>query len=277
MAGSPWWAGPMLAFDTETTGINPETDRIVSATTIRISPGRPTVAFRRLIAVDVDIPQAAIDVHGITTEHARAHGQPEAHVVDQVAQDLTEALTAGVPVVAFNAAYDLTILDRALRRLGTPAVEQRIGRRVAPVIDAMVLDKHVSHRRGKRQLHDVAAFWRVPHEHAHDDMSDALAAARVAWRIGRIADADETAWQQAGFTRREQEALRMLAGLDLRSLHLSQIAWRAQQCDSLRAYFDRQNITHDGVPGAWPIHPYPTATTTGEAPANRHGQEALVP
>jgi hypothetical protein len=86
---------------------------------------------------------------------------------------------SGCPVVGFNLCYDLTLLDRELRRHGRPPLEPGY------VIDAFVLDKHVSYRRGPRKLVDQCQHYGVRIDGAHDAAADALAAARVAWRIAQ--------------------------------------------------------------------------------------------
>jgi DNA polymerase-3 subunit epsilon len=32
------------------------------------------------------------------------------------------------------------------------------------------------------------------------------------------------------------------------------VTWRREQADSLRAYFDKNGIEHDGVDPGWPVH-----------------------
>ena len=77
----PWHRGPLASYDCETTGTVVGTDRIVSAALIHPN-GNVT---RWLSDVDgVEIPEAATAVHGITTEHARAHGRPAKEVVEEI-------------------------------------------------------------------------------------------------------------------------------------------------------------------------------------------------
>jgi len=259
-----WHTGPMVAADTETTGIAVETDRVVTAALIRIDG--PTVEpLSWLINPGVDIPEAATAVHGITTERARADGKPPADCRDQVAGELALALTRGVPIVGMNVPYDLTLLDLDCRRHGVPTVEDRLdGRPLAPVIDVMVLDKAVDrYRRGGRKLTDLCAHYRVRIDGAHDSSHDALAAARVAWAIA---------------TRYPQ-----IAAMDLADLHAAQVSWAAEQADSFRRYLMQKreqlrvqagrttdsaardlaeqdmatiDARIDSVDGAWPIRPY---------------------
>ena len=69
-----------------------------------------------LIDPGVEIPAEATAVHGITTEHARAHGTPAPDAIAQIRQALVDELYAGHPLVIFNAPFDTTMVDRECRR-----------------------------------------------------------------------------------------------------------------------------------------------------------------
>jgi len=217
---SAWHLGPMCAFDTETTGLDVEKDRIVTITAAAIVPGADSEIESHLIAVDMDIPDEATKVHGITTEHSRAHGVPVAVALEAVAEVLADAMDADVPVVGMNLSYDFTILDRELRRNGLATLEERIGRPIGPAVDVFVIDKAVDrYRRGGRKLTDLRQTYNVRHDGAHDATEDALAAARVAWRIAQRYPA--------------------IAAMDLTELHDNQVKWAAEQSLSFQQYLYR--------------------------------------
>ena len=102
-------AGKMFAFDLETTGTNPHECRIVTSALVRIDGGAPQ-AKELLADPGVEIPEAAAAVHGITTEHARAHGRPHDEVLAETIAEIRRAWRDGLTLVAYNAAYDLTVL-----------------------------------------------------------------------------------------------------------------------------------------------------------------------
>ncbi|OKL54395.1 DNA polymerase III subunit epsilon [Bowdeniella nasicola] len=150
--------GPLLGFDTETTGINAATDRIVTAALVYDDGrgNRDTITY--LIDPGVEIPQAASNVHGITTEIARLHGKPPAPVLAEISARLADSLRAGIPIVAFNAAYDLSILDAELARHELPRLTDTVP--LTPVLDPLVIDRAVDrYRRGKRRLGDICAAY----------------------------------------------------------------------------------------------------------------------
>ncbi|MDO5721513.1 MAG: exonuclease domain-containing protein [Actinomycetaceae bacterium] len=180
-----WSEQPLVGFDTETTGVDPQSSRLVTAAIIVREDG----ADRKrtwLANPGVEIPVAASQVHGVTTEYARAHGADPKQVLEEVASLLTAHLLAGHPVVAFNAKYDLELMEAELTRHGLPTLTQRLGR-LLPVIDPLVLDRALDRwRKGKRTLSDVAALYgvRVPGE-AHNADVDVLLALGVAQEIAR--------------------------------------------------------------------------------------------
>ena len=181
-----WGDGPFCAFDLETTSVDPETTRIVTASVVTIVGATPRV---RSWLTDVDgeeIPAEATAVHGITTERARAHGTPAARAVKEIRDALASAMYDGIPLVIFNAPFDLTGLDRECRRhdiepLGAARVPLR-------VIDPLVLDRAVDkYRKGSRKLVDIARHYGITltEDEAHTSDGDCLATARVAWCLAK--------------------------------------------------------------------------------------------
>lgn len=219
-----WVDGPVVGFDTETTGVDVTQDRIVTAALVHRA-GSTTSVTSWLIDPGVEIPEGAAAVHGITTEHARRHGKAPRPALDTMARLLTEALLRGEPVVAFNAAFDLSLLDAELRRHGLPTLPERLGRAVRVVLDPLVLDRSLDrYRRGKRRLGDLCVHYRVPERaDLHTADVDVLATLDVlgalAERFPSLAEAtlDQIHDHQIGAHRRWAEgfnAWRASKGLD---------------------------------------------------------------
>lgn len=165
----------MFAFDLETTGTDPHECRIVTSALVRIDGGK--VDARELLAdPGVEIPEAAARVHGITTEKARAEGRPHADVLAETIEAIRQAWADGLTLVAFNAAYDLTVL-----RAQEPTF----------TVDGLVFDPYVidrdrdRYRKGRRTLENACAHYGVRLDNAHEATSDALAAARLAWVMSK--------------------------------------------------------------------------------------------
>ncbi len=231
-----WHLRRLAAFDIETTGVDPTSDRIVTAAVTLAGGGLPTESHAWLVDPGVEIPAGATAVHGVTTARARAEGRPPADALEEITMLLADQLRHGVPVIAFNARFDLTCLHREAERHGVRPLLDRVG---GPggllVVDPYVLDKqHDRYRRGRRTLGAVCAHYRVRLDDAHAAGADALAAARVAWRLA-------TTFAEIGSS-------------DLPTLHQRQVLWAAEQAASLEQYF-RENGRPEVVEAAWPIVP----------------------
>ncbi len=233
-----WHLGRMCGFDLETTGVDVETDRIVTASMVQCGGDLPVQPATWLADPGVEIPEAAAKVHGITTEKARAEGQPVVEVVEQVTAGLAQVARDGIPIVAMNAAFDLTMLDREARRHGVQPLTDIVGESLR-VVDPRVLDKRVDpYRRGGRKLEDLCRTYGVRLDGAHSADADAIAACRVAWRIAQQ-------YPEVG-------------GALLDELHDLQAGWARAQAESLAAYFRRtagKESWADGVRTEWPLIP----------------------
>ncbi|WP_328436981.1 3'-5' exonuclease [Streptomyces sp. NBC_00444] len=240
-----WFHGRLCGFDLETTGVDLENDRIVTACAVQCGGKQDTQSINWMADPGIEIPEGAAKVHGITTERARAEGRPAAEVVEQVIASLAESVSAGLPVIAMNASFDLTILDREARRHGVQPLTDIVGDNLY-VVDPRVLDKQMDQRRkGQRTLSALCQHYKVRLDGAHSSDADAIAACRVAWRLA-------TRFERIGV-------------MTLPELHQAQIKWAESQARSLAGYFRRtpgKESWADGVRTEWPLVPAPRA---GEA------------
>ncbi|MDN3240669.1 exonuclease domain-containing protein [Glycomyces tritici] len=224
-----WFEGPLLGFDTETTGVATDRDRIVQAALV--SGPHPGVETPRTWLIDpgVPIPPGATRVHGITDERVQADGRAPAEALAEIAAALRGAVDAGVPVVAFRAGFDCTLLSYELERHG---IEQPDWARMA-IVDPSVLDKRVDrYRKGKRTLGVTAAHYGVPLAEAHSAAGDAAATVALARAIGAM-------YPEVG-------------GITAQELHASQVRWFAEDAASLEAYFRRKG-REEAVDRRWPL------------------------
>lgn len=229
-AAAPWFS-KLVVFDLETTGVDVEQDRIVTAHVGLLNEsGEAQATWDWLVNPGVEIPAGAQAVHGISTEKARALGQSAAEAVAEILAVLFETTSDGTPLVAYNASYDLTLLDRESRRYGLEGfVPER-------VIDPLVLDKAVDrYRRGKRTLSVTCEFYGVSLESAHEASSDAIAAGRLARALA--------------------ESFPELAELSPADLHERQIQWSREQAESFQSWKRANGDPAFTTSGEWPIRP----------------------
>ncbi len=228
-----WTAGPVVGLDTETTGVDVDTDRIVTAAVVRREPGATSVTTW-LLDPGVAIPDVATAIHGVTTARARTVGRPAAAALDEIAAELVDALAHGEPVVAYNASFDLTLLDVELRRHGLATLAERLGRPVRAVIDPLVLDRHLdASREGARRLGDLCDHYGVPTADLHRADADVLATLDVLDALAR--------------------AFPEIGALPLDELHELQVSAHERWVDHVAAARAGRGAEGPGPEPAWPV------------------------
>lgn len=156
-----WWEGRIVGYDTETTGTDVHTDRIVTASIVFTAPGQRPRSIEWILDPGIEIPDEAAQVHGwtndrvlqrvgepgmavrvTTDDHGRTHDMPmhADGALFELAGHLAGAIHRGEPLVIANAAYDATITDTELLRHGIDPIHVRpTGWR--GVVDPIVLEK----------------------------------------------------------------------------------------------------------------------------------------
>jgi DNA polymerase-3 subunit epsilon len=229
-----WHRQLLIGFDLETTGTDPREARIVTGAVIEVRDGERIGHREWLADPGVEIPEEAVAVHGITNARAVAEGRPADRVADAIADVLVSYWRTGVPVVAYNAAFDLSLLSAELRRHALPSLRDRLGTDPAPVIDPYTIDRSVDrYRRGKRNLEAVCGEYGVTLDSAHDASADALAAARLARAIA--------------------ERHPKVAALGPAELHRRQIEWYAEWAADFQAFLRRKGDPEAVVDATWPL------------------------
>lgn len=235
-----WFDGPMCAFDTETTGIDPGEARIVTAAVVMVGPAsalgeqRQVRTINWLINPGIPIPAEATAIHGITDAMVIDDGKPARTAVLEIAKVLEVARTQGAPIVGYNAVYDLSLLDHELARYGHPPLG------IGHVVDPLVIDRAVDpYRKGSRKLVDVAAHYGIPlGDQAHGAEADAHATARLAWTICSRTPG--------------------LRDLTLEQLHDQQAGWQKGWAEHYQQYLRTKKGQPDAViDSSWPIRRAP--------------------
>jgi DNA polymerase-3 subunit epsilon len=223
------WSDTLAVFDTETTGLSPREDRIVTAFLGVMGPdGELVERFSWLADPGVVIPPRATEVHGITTKMAQEQGRNAAEVVSEVVNEIRRLLDAGIPLVVYNASYDLTLTNWEARRYGVEPLDNP-----RPIIDPLVIDRALdTYRKGKRTLDVVSMHYGIINDHAHNAEGDAVTAGRVARAMVQRFP-DDTA--------------------DLTALHDAQVDWAYRWAESFRRYLESQGRPAQGLGGRWPV------------------------
>lgn len=223
---------PIAVFDTETTGVDTDSARIVTAF-IGVIDGSGTLVSQRdwLLDPEVIIPDRAVSVHGITTDHARMNGLDAKHGISEIALELNTLAEQKIPVVVFNAPYDLSLLVSELSRHSL-----EIDLNYHAVIDPLVLDRELDrYRRGKRTLVDLCELYEIDLSAAHNAKADAVASGLLAQKILSSYAAELPD--------------------DFHELHALQLSWAERQRADFSAYLTKIGKLAEGesLPGGWPI------------------------
>ncbi len=104
---------PIVFFDLETTGVNIGKDRIVEISILKVFPNGNKESKTWLVNPEIEIPQGATDVHGITNE--KVVTEP---TFKELAAKVNEMI-AGCDLAGFNSnRFDIPLLAEELMRAG---------------------------------------------------------------------------------------------------------------------------------------------------------------
>ena len=239
-----WHRIPLASLDFETTGIDPHHDRVLSYALLDESG----LEITGLVNPGVPIPAASAEVHGIT-EAMLADAPSSAEGLAVVVSWVQSLVERHVALVVFNAVYDLTMLQAEATRLG---LTQPDWSRLL-VVDPFVIDWGIERGAlGQRRLIDVASYYGIPLDNAHDATCDARAARDVAVEIG---------------ARHPHVGTSTLA-----DLMASQRVWFADRAAEWNAYAALKGRPLDD-PDGWPLVGY----TSGRASTMRISRSAPSP
>jgi len=157
-----------VAFDTETTGLDPAGgDEIIQLGAVRIVNGslRPEEVIDQLVNPQRPVPAGSVQIHGIQPE--RLLSQP---LITEVLPQL-HGFAENAVLVAHNAAFDMKMLQMK---------EEAIGLRFdQPVLDTLLLSSVVHPHQEGHSLDAIAARLNVPIVGRHTALGDAMATAEI--------------------------------------------------------------------------------------------------
>jgi DNA polymerase-3 subunit epsilon len=179
-----WRTARWSVIDTETTGIDPATARVVDLGVVIVEGGAIVERCGWLINPGTPIPPECTAIHGITDDHVR-----DAQSFADVAAELARAVEGSIPV-AFNARFDRALLlAEHLRTSHAPPKFLHRGDANA-WIDAYVWSRArdpYAKGKGSQKLGAVAARLGVEVGQAHRAVGDCETTARVLGVLAGVA------------------------------------------------------------------------------------------
>jgi DNA polymerase III subunit epsilon len=174
----------LVVFDLETTGLSARTCRICEMGAVRVRGLEIAETFETLVDPGTALPGLVASLTGIRQDELR-----RAPRVDLAVRRFL-SFAGDAPLVAHNARFDVSFLDRA--------VEELTGRRCAsPVLDTVWLARRLLAGRSQRvSLRQLSHFFGVSVEPCHRALPDALATAEIL--VGLIGLAQERGARTVG-------------------------------------------------------------------------------
>ena len=162
-----------IAFDTETTGLDPEKDRIVELGAVVFENGKPAASFQSYVNPGIGISPEVSALNHITNEMLEA-APTEVEVFPEFLDFIGNSTFGGTVICGHVAAFDLSFLCRTLDRLGLAGQFRYVDtRELATMIPE--LEHH--------SLGAVAEYFGIPHENDHHAKEDALTSGRILLEI----------------------------------------------------------------------------------------------
>lgn len=163
-----------VILDLETTGLDPEIDRIIEIAMIKFIDGKETDRFHKYIKLDKKISPGIQDLTGITDELLNSEGVPEADLIEPVKNFIGTNMVMG-----YNVNFDVSFIRYLFKRYSDSFV--------------IIKDKDIMNM-ARRKLYDitnfkletVAKYFSLDTSGHHSAMFDCELAQRILCKLNEI-------------------------------------------------------------------------------------------
>lgn len=189
-----------IAFDVETTGLSPTSDRIIEIGAVMFQNGAVHKVFSSLVNPGVSISQSASAVNHITNAMLAA-APSEREIYPQLIDFLGDALCGKIVMCAHNAKFDFDFLCNTLSRLGFNANIE--------YVDTLSLSRRYLHGLENYKQNTIEEFLGLVNSSSHRAASDAENCGYILCRLLDVAkeylEAEKKQIEQAKPTSQELE------------------------------------------------------------------------
>lgn len=152
--------------DLETTGGNPETEKIIEIGMLRIENRRITEERSFLINPQKEIPDFVQKLTGIRKNDVE-HSPKIEEVIDEIVQFIGDSI-----LVAHNTSFDIPFLNGVLKKLQRPALENK-------VLCTNIMTKYLIPDIMSSNLNYMSQIFGISHSQAHRAIEDARATGKL--------------------------------------------------------------------------------------------------
>ena len=149
-----------VVIDIETTGLNPQTDRIIEYAALRVENRKVTGEFEMLASQETELKSEIIDLTGITDELLRKEGKSP----EEALREFLEFIGKN-RIVGHNLAFDMPFLINECRKYNLTPPSARCE-------DTLTLAKRRISGVRNYKLTTLAEHFSIPYEAAHRALSD---------------------------------------------------------------------------------------------------------
>lgn len=166
-----------IAFDVETTGLNPLEDELLEIGALKVREGRVAERFMEFIRPALSVPSAITALTGITDEMvagARSGRQVVADFLDFCGDDI---------LIGHNVSFDYSFVKCSAAAAGMPFEKKGI--------DTLKIAQKVHKDLESKSLGSLCDYYHIENRSAHRAYHDALATAKLYQTLAHYFEADE--------------------------------------------------------------------------------------
>lgn len=168
--GTPWFDAPLAIVDVETTGLDPQNDRVIEIGVVHMLAGEVQDVYATLVNPQRELPPEVTSITGIEAEELTTAPTFEA-IFDTLREWLDDRVS-----VAYNLPFDRAFIQREFQRV-------QVDWNPARCIDPLVFVRELHRKQGSKRLTAVCERLGIPLDSAHRASHDAEATGHVLYKL----------------------------------------------------------------------------------------------
>jgi len=167
---TPWFDTPIAVLDVETTGLDPQNDRVIEIGVVHMLAGEVQDVYSTLVNPQRELPAEVTSITGIEADELTT-----APTFEAIAETLSGWLKDRV-FVAYNLPFDRAFIQNEFQRLDIDWKPERC-------VDPLVFVRELHRKQGSKRLTAVCERLGIPLDSAHRASHDAEATGHVLYKL----------------------------------------------------------------------------------------------